>query len=163
MGFISVLLLRGGGWKEGRAHQVGEGVELLAHHAALLSPARYRAVEGVKEEAEGQEGERRPQVAVLCWVAEAVAHRGEEGEDAAEAWEGGGVSWPSLGFSGSGRAVDCSPFSSVMKSARCSARTSEKWPASVESRSFCLSITVGGVSGLFAGCVSPILLLHLSP
>jgi hypothetical protein len=70
----------------GSAYQVGEGVELLPHHAALLSPARDFSVEKVEEEAEGQEGEGSPQVAVLCRVAEAVAHRGEEGEDAAGAW-----------------------------------------------------------------------------
>lgn len=35
--------------------------------------------------------------------------------------------------------VGCSPFSSVMKSARCSARMREKWPESEANRSFCLS------------------------
>jgi hypothetical protein len=73
-------------------YQVGEGIQLLAHHAALFPPARHLAVEKVEEETKGQKEERRPQVAVLCRVAEAVAHRGEEGEDAAEACEGGKVS-----------------------------------------------------------------------
>ena len=45
-------------------------------------------------------------------------------------------------------AGDCSPFSSVIKSARCSARTREKRPASEDSRIFCLSIAVGAVSEL---------------
>lgn len=42
---------------------------------------------------------------------------------------------------------DGSPFSSVMKSARCSARTSEKRPALEDSRIFCLSCAGGIVSG----------------
>lgn len=52
---------------------------------------------------------------------------------------GGGRLWRGGGLD--------SPFNSVMRSARCRARTSEKWPASEESRSFCLSIA-GGVSAV---------------
>jgi hypothetical protein len=130
------------------AYQIGERVQLLPHHAALLPPARDLAVEEVEEEAKGQEAERRPQVAVLCWVAEAVAHRGEEGEDAAEACRGENISRQLLLSSHARKSGQgcCwySPFSSVIRSAKCSARMSEKWPASVESRTFCLSVTAVG-------------------
>lgn len=53
---------------------------------------------------------------------------------------------------GHGRLGRLIPFISVIRSARCMARISEKWPVSEESRSFCLSYAVvarGNVSALF--------------
>ena len=66
-------------------YQVCERVELLAHHTALLSPARHLAVEEVKEEPEGNEGECRVDVGGLGCMAEAVSHRGKYRENTAEA------------------------------------------------------------------------------
>ena len=83
---LGVKKRREEGGKRRLAYQIGERVELLPHHAALFPPARDLAVEEVEEEAEGEEEEGRVEVAVFCRVAETVAHRGEEGEDAAEAW-----------------------------------------------------------------------------
>ncbi len=72
----------------GEAYQVRERIQLLPHHAALLPPPGHLAVEEVEEQAEGEEAERRPEVAVRCRVAEAVAHGGKDGGDTAEAWVG---------------------------------------------------------------------------
>lgn len=46
-------------------YQVSERIQLLAHQAALSSPAGHFAVEEVKEETEGQKEKGRPKVAVL--------------------------------------------------------------------------------------------------
>lgn len=73
-----------GGGGDTKGDEVGEGIELLAHHAALLAPAGDLAVHGVEEEAERQEGEGKPEVIAGCRV-NAVPQRGEDGEDAAGA------------------------------------------------------------------------------
>jgi hypothetical protein len=71
----------------GAAYQVGERVELLPHQAGFLAPARDFAVHEVEEEAERDEAEGEVEVGVVGGVGlDAVAQRGEDGHDAAEAW-----------------------------------------------------------------------------
>lgn len=75
--------------KEGQEHsyQVRKTIQLLAHQAALLAPARDLAIEKVEKEAKGQECEGAVEVAEGGRIAKEVAHRGEDGHDAAEAIE----------------------------------------------------------------------------
>lgn len=59
----------------------------MAHETALLPPARDLAVESIEEEAKGQEVKSKPDVSMGSRVdIEAVAQRGEDGHDAAEAF-----------------------------------------------------------------------------
>lgn len=69
----------------GGTYKISKRIQLLAHQTALLAPSRDLAIHEVEEQAEGHEGQRRPEVAVVGGVAEAVAHGGEDGHDAAEA------------------------------------------------------------------------------
>lgn len=62
--------------------RVGERVEFLTEHGALLPPPGDLAVEGVKDEAEDGVGEGVPEVAFLA--GDHVVGGGEEGEGAAE-------------------------------------------------------------------------------
>lgn len=70
----------------GLAYQVSERVELLAHETALAPPARDLAIEGVEEEAKGQEGQSPPNIVDLVRVvAEGVSKGRDYGHDAAKA------------------------------------------------------------------------------
>lgn len=70
-------------------YQVRQTIQLLAHHAALLPPARDLAVHEVEEEAEGQERQGGVDISARVVVLEAVPQGGEDGHDAAEAWPKG--------------------------------------------------------------------------
>lgn len=136
-------------------YEVGEGIEFLAHEAGLVAPAGYFAVEEVEEQAEGEEGEGRPEVGVRGLVAGAVAEGGEDGEDSAEAWGRWkrGLVWR-LGENREG--LRCVPFISVMRSARCIALMREKWPPSAARRFrsfFWVSAAARRVSGLLESVV----------
>ena len=74
----------GGGDAEG--DEVRQGIEFLAHEGGFFAPAGDFAVHEVEEEAEGDEGEGEVEVGGLGGVADEVAHGGEEGHYAAEAW-----------------------------------------------------------------------------
>lgn len=72
-------------WRKG-AYQVSERVEFLAHETGLLPPARDLPVHEVEEQAERDKAEGEVEVGVVVWVVlDAVAERGEDGHDAAEA------------------------------------------------------------------------------
>lgn len=66
-------------------YQVRKRVEFLAHQRRLLPPPGYLAVHEVEEQSKGHEREGGPQVTEFARVSEAVAQRGEDGHDAAEA------------------------------------------------------------------------------
>ncbi|KAL9010767.1 MAG: hypothetical protein Q9173_004334 [Seirophora scorigena] len=72
--------------KRRRTYEISQGIEFLAHQAALLPPARDLAVHEVEEEAEGHEGESEPHGAVGLGGAKAIPHREKDGHEAAEAW-----------------------------------------------------------------------------
>lgn len=126
--------------QEWKTYQVRQAVQLLAHHAALLPPARDLAVHEVEEQAKGQEGQCGVDVAARVVVLEAVPQGGEDGHDAAEAWGRGVLG--QLVLDAPLPAGVLVPLSSVIRSARCIARIREKWPVSEERRSFCLSYAV---------------------
>lgn len=67
-------------------YEIGQGIQLLAHQTALFPPPRDLAVHEVEEEAKGHEGEGEPHGRVGLRVPQAVAHGGEDGHEAAEAW-----------------------------------------------------------------------------
>lgn len=71
--------------KRRRAYEISQGIEFLAHQAALLPPARDLAVHEVEEEAERHEGESEPHGAMGLGGAKAIPHRGKDGHEAAEA------------------------------------------------------------------------------
>lgn len=52
----------GGGEERAEAYQIRKTIQLLPHHAALLSPARHSAVHEIKEHAKGQKGQRDVEV-----------------------------------------------------------------------------------------------------
>lgn len=53
-------------------YEISQGIQLLTHHAALLSPPRHSSVHEIEEQAEREEGEGEVQVALVSRVAEAV-------------------------------------------------------------------------------------------
>ena len=67
------------------SYQVGERIKLLAHKRALLSPASDLAIHKVEEQTEGHEGQGSPEVTKIVGVAHAVAERGHDRVDTAEA------------------------------------------------------------------------------
>lgn len=67
------------------SYQVGERIKLLAHKRALLSPASDLAIHKVEEQTEGHEGQGSPKVSEIVGVTHAVAERGHDRVDTAEA------------------------------------------------------------------------------
>lgn len=53
-------------------YEISQGIQLLTHHAALLSPPRHSSVHEIEEQAEREEGEGEVQVALVCRVAKTV-------------------------------------------------------------------------------------------
>lgn len=73
------------GWRGSESYQISQRIQLLSHQTTLLSPPRDFAVHEVEKQAEGDEGQRDVDGAIGCRGAETVAHRGQDGHEAAEA------------------------------------------------------------------------------
>lgn len=71
-------------YKVGCPHQIGQRIELGSHQTALFPHTRDHTIEEVEEETERHESQSSPEVASVRW-SEAVAHRGHDRHDAAEA------------------------------------------------------------------------------
>jgi hypothetical protein len=67
-------------------YQISQRIQLLAHEAALLPPARDLTVHEIEEEAKGHERQRRPEVAQRGWRAQAVPHGREDRHDPTESY-----------------------------------------------------------------------------
>jgi hypothetical protein len=75
-------------WCKGgvETYQVSKRIQFLAHERRLLPPSRNLAIHEVESETKGNEAEGQVQVGVVGGVGlDAVAERGEDGHDAAEA------------------------------------------------------------------------------
>lgn len=68
-----------------QTYQIRQRIKLLPHQAALVPPSRDLAIEEIEEQPKRHERQRHPYVGRLVRRAHAVAHRGEDGHDAAEA------------------------------------------------------------------------------
>ena len=66
------------------SYKIRQTVQLLSHQAAFVPPPRYLAIHEVEEKTKGHESQRDPHLAQVFRGAEAVAHCGQDGHEAAE-------------------------------------------------------------------------------
>ena len=75
--------------EDDRAYQISQRIQFLPHQTALPPPARDFPIEEIEEQSQWHESEGDVEVGGGGGGAEAVAHGGEDGGEAAEAVEEG--------------------------------------------------------------------------